>query len=581
MGYMKKLIHFCLMLTVVWGALCGCRSSISQPGENAEEATVMENPVNTNEIESLAGYLRVNQLGYLPEAVKTAYFLGNDELESSHLKLMSKEGNILPFTDFLVEDQGRYGEFAHLYRINFSAFKEKGSYMLSIGHLVSYPFQIADDLYAPLIPQSLSFMESQRCGVEIEGVHAACHLQDGVAANGEMAGQVIDAVGGWHDAGDYIKFSITSGYSTYLLVHAAEVLGSGENAEMVFHEAEIGLEWLSKLWDEQHGILYYQVSDEADHEDWRMPEEDQLNPRAVYACDEGKGANIAGKSAAVMALASRLYGEPTSNWYDEGLAATYLSRAISLYEFGLQNQDAQPSNPADFYTETTWKDDMALAAVELFEATGQEQYSEDALNWMQAIGRGSGFSWGEMGAAAVYKAARYEMIPVEEALGYLESDLQLAAELSEQQSFSVAIPAFHWGSAETMGDIVLEAMWYNDLKPDGGVESMAMRQMDYIFGANPWGVSWVSGIGSQWPKNPHHQIADLTNSDLPGFWDEGAVPLEVFTSSGPEALLEEDEYAEFQTEDAVYHDDTEDWVTNEPTITMNATGIAICSWLAK
>jgi hypothetical protein len=45
-------------------------------------------------------------------------------------------------------------------------------------------------------------------------------------------------------------------------------------------------------------------------------------------------------------------------------------------------------------------------------------------------------------------------------------------------------------------------------------------------------------------------------------------------------LSHEDTYAEFQTETAVYHDDVEDYVTNEPTLDAAAFGLAVTSWFA-
>jgi hypothetical protein len=43
-------------------------------------------------------------------------------------------------------------------------------------------------------------------------------------------------------------------------------------------------------------------------------------------------------------------------------------------------------------------------------------------------------------------------------------------------------------------------------------------------------------------------------------------------------LSRPDGYAPFQSDGAVYHDDKEDYVTNEPTLDANATGISLTAW---
>ena len=580
---MRKIQWILVMIMILSLLLpsCSSQAEIFEQKENPMTPSPEHSPTPESRINKGAAYFRINQVGYRTADPKLAYLLTDESIQPGSIQLV--EVSTQQKVDFVpvVKDQGPYGEFAHLVEIQFSDFQQPGRYQLQLGQVTSYPFEIAANVYAPLVQLSLKFFQAQRCGDAPVSGHAACHLQDGLIRGGGQDGQTLDASGGWHDAGDYIKFSITSGYATYLLLHTVEVNPQAASAAAVLDEGEIGLDWLTKLWNAENKQLFYQVSDEADHDDWRMPEDDQLNPRPLYPCEAGKGANVAGKSAASMALASQLYNQADTPWYDVNKADLLLDTAREIYAFGKANPGAQPSNPSDFYTEETWQDDMALAAIELYRATGEPAYLTDVSLWLAAVEPGSGFSWGEMGSAAYYKAALTDVSFTKDAITHLKADLQLANDLSQTRPFSVGIDGFHWGSAETMASLALEAMWYEDLTGLPTYRQMAVSQLGYVLGANPWGVSWVSGAGSNWTKNPHHQIADLIHSDLPGFWNEGATPRSVFEEDGPEELLEADEYALFQTEDAVYHDDTEDWVTNEPTITMNAIGIALTSWLTR
>lgn len=123
----------------------------------------------------------------------------------------------------------------------------------------------------------------------------------------------------------------------------------------------------------------------------------------------------------------------------------------------------------------------------------------------------------------------------------------------------------------------LEMLWYEDLSGDHSFRVLAQQQRDYVLGGNPWGVCWVNSIGKRWSRNPHHQIADITGTELVGFWSEGPDTKSDWEQYDIE-LHKPDPYAVFQTDAAVYHDDVEDYVTNEPTLFANGLGIALISW---
>lgn len=144
--------------------------------------------------------------------------------------------------------------------------------------------------------------------------------------------------------------------------------------------------------------------------------------------------------------------------------------------------------------------------------------------------------------------------------------------------FGAALTTYYWGSNEGMAGTALIALWYEDLTGNPAYHDLALAQWDFILGNNPWGVCFVNGAGTLWPKNPHHQVADINQLQLAGFWDEGAVPLTDFEEQEI-GNMTDDPLAEFQTKAAVYHDWTPDYVTNEPTISMNATGIALTAWI--
>jgi len=129
----------------------------------------------------------------------------------------------------------------------------------------------------------------------------------------------------------------------------------------------------------------------------------------------------------------------------------------------------------------------------------------------------------------------------------------------------------------------LEAGWYEELTGGSAYAALARAQVDFALGRNPWGVSFLIGAGSTWPYDPHHQVAYLglkpQGRELLGAWMGGPVAAWVFNGQDT-ALAEPDEYAAFQSSQAVYHDDRHDYVTNEPSVALNATGLLLAATLA-
>jgi len=545
----------------------------------ASPATPATVPAAQTSAAPVEAYIRLNQVGYLPEDQHMAVVLTNAELENRSFEVIGESGDAAVFSGPVGVDRGRYGNFAHLYELDFSRLTVPGRYRVRLVGVVSLPFEIGAQVYQPLPALSLQFFRVQRCGDAQAQGHGACHLKDGVAAGGAQDGQTLDASGGWHDAGDYLKFMITSGYAADLILSAYQRHPQAFAGEAVWAEGRVGLDWMLKMWDAKHQVLYYQVGDESDHDEWRMPEGDDAakGARKVWACQPGRGANVAGKAAAALALGAVIAREN-----GEGqLAERYLLAARQIYRYGMKNPEIQPSNPADFYAEESWQDDMALAAIELYRATGEASYLNEARQYARLAGGAAPVYWGELSALAYYEIGRLDPTFMLEASTALKQTLMAALERASKDAFHAGVGEFFWGSAENMAGLGLAALWYEDLSGDPSYRILAQWQRDYLLGGNPWGVSWLNGAGSQYAQHPHHQVADLGGAPLTGFWDEGAVPRSEFEAQQIEEMVGvEDPYAAFQSDGAVYHDHVADYVTNEPTITMNATGLALAAWYA-
>jgi hypothetical protein len=97
--------------------------------------------------------------------------------------------------------------------------------------------------------------------------------------------------------------------------------------------------------------------------------------------------------------------------------------------------------------------------------------------------------------------------------------------------------------------------------------------IDWLFGANPWGVSMVIGypISGRWARDPHsvHAMRFGPQVLLGGLLD-GPVYRSIFANLRGIHLQQPDEFERFNTGFIVYHDDMGDYSTNEPI--MDGTG---------
>jgi len=141
------------------------------------------------------------------------------------------------------------------------------------------------------------------------------------------------------------------------------------------------------------------------------------------------------------------------------------------------------------------------------------------------------------------------------------------------------ISDYGWGSNNTILGIALQAILLKKINRNISYDSLIIYQRDFIFGRNQWGVCFISDIGFDFAKNFHSQIAYLNKSYLPGAIAAGPVSKSSYSKYkiSTEGV---DRFKRFQTTDAVYYDDRMDYVTNEPTISANATGLFVIGWFS-
>lgn len=126
----------------------------------------------------------------------------------------------------------------------------------------SFPFMVADDVYVKTLRMAFEYFTHQRCGVAVPGYHPVCHLDDAVFRD---TGEHRDTTGGWHDAGDLRKWLQFTQMYIYSMLELAERLSPPWNTRHqpwgdVLAEARWGNDYQQKMVDQETGEVYHDVA---------------------------------------------------------------------------------------------------------------------------------------------------------------------------------------------------------------------------------------------------------------------------------------------------------------------------------
>lgn len=349
-GHQPSLRCVALLATLMLGACASPTDATAQPGT----------PV-----------VRVDQVGYTVGQAKQVFVMGSEtQLSRAGYRLVDEHGTTVASGQVGHRTGTWNSKYPAVHTVDLSSVNTPGSYRLELTGTptgVSSPkFRIAaaKDLLTPLIEDNVRFFQAQRDDADVlpDVMHRQpAHLADRAATvyatphyssdgtellDAELTpvGGPIDVSGGWTDAGDFLKFTHTTAYSTAELLLA---LRTAPHAAGLAAETTHGLAWLDKTWDGNTRTLYAQVGIGAgndnvrtDHDLWRLPQaDDELNVqsgdpdyliknRPVFRANE-PGApispNLAGRVAAVFALAAQVGAHS-----DPAAARSWLNKAAAV-----------------------------------------------------------------------------------------------------------------------------------------------------------------------------------------------------------------------------------------------------------
>jgi hypothetical protein len=475
------------------------------------------------------------------------------------------------FSGKLKPISGNYGRFKYFYMFDFSGLTAPGDYIIKAGEQNSYSFRINNDVFNSVVDSLMLFFKEQRCGPTNPILHEPCHLSDVTRLIGNPAfkDKPVDATGGWHDAGDYIKFLSTAAYTTYMLIFSYEFDKSKfgfdndkNGVPDVLEEAKIGLDWMLRCNYSKYKLIT-QVQDLRDHDvGWRMPGKDTLRyNRPGYV---GMGKNQIGLFSAVMAMAGRVWKKEFAK---TDFADKCLSAAEDLYSIRNSVPD-DDSSESGAYQDDKYLGKLALGAAELYKTTGNKKYLQDAVSYADSAGSDYWWSWGNINSLADYRVAQF----VPRFANYIINNLQQFEQNSAKSVFGLGLP-YTWGTTNSLLGVSLQAILYKDLTGINAFDTLAEAQRDFVLGRNPGGLSFIYGLGKLFPRHFHSQVAFFHGGYLPGALSAGPAPVDVLKRYKIERS--DHMYDIFNSDSVKYYDDRADYITNEPTITGNATALFV------
>ncbi len=473
------------------------------------------------------GKIYTNQVGFLPAGEKTAIL----SFDSPEFKLVDDsqktvfEGKTSHFGTDEISGEDTYVA-------DFSSFAGQGKFKVIAGDTESVSFDISNKAYDKLMKDICKCFYYLRCGHGLskeyagEFYHEPCHLSKATVYGEDT--DPVDVSGGWHDAGDYGRYSTAGAVAAAHLLYGVRFFDNllkvkfnipeekCDNGVLpdILAEVKVELDFLMKM-QRENGSVWHKVTT-YNHADFIMPENDK-GELFLFSVSSLATADI----AAVFALAHVIYKD-----YDSEYAKLLLERALKAYEWLTENPDpflfknAEGSNTGE-YPEPEDYSNRFWAACSLYEATREKKYYEDALFQREKLivydnddsVKGyqgnifTCFGWADVaGLGSLSLLFTNQKTELKE---YVKNCFALeAARLCEnaaKNGFNLCMKKedFIWGSNMELLKYLMVLSVANYLDPKDEYLNVISSGIDYILGCNSMDVSYVTGNGVRAFKNPH------------------------------------------------------------------------------
>ncbi|MEZ5277689.1 MAG: glycoside hydrolase family 9 protein [Opitutaceae bacterium] len=489
--------------------------------------------------------IRVNQFGYLPDAVKVAVIadpqVGPDaDLEFTAGATMQVrrrgddsvvfEGAPTAWKNGEVHQQsGDRGWW-----FNFTAVDETGEfYLWDVDREVgSYGFEISETVFNRVLDTAVRVFFYQRLAFAKEAALAGPDWADGPAFihpgqdtearsyldpdNPETA---RDLRGGWMDAGDYNKYVTFATSPIHQLLSAYEenpgvfrddtrIPESGNGIADLLDEVRFEMEWLTRMQEADGGVILKMGA--INHDSSTPPSADENRRYYVPPCSS------AAIAAAGMYAHAALVFREVSGW--QSFAAELEARAERAWDWYFANPRSENCDDGTVKAgDADWSffrqdEGAVVAAMYLHQVTGKETYGEYVRNHYMDVdpfAEGAYFVYHGVAADAFLHYTGSALAPsamtasIRERVEKLgRSDDPIICWDGESDLYRAHMPddQYHWGSnnvRSNIGNASLSLQFHGFAAANRDLQrTRAAGILDSLCGVNPMGLVYLTNMGS-------------------------------------------------------------------------------------
>jgi endoglucanase len=530
--------------------------------------------------------IRINQLGFYPEAIKEFVLVDQEANSFQVVDLEGKvhyKGNLEPRGTWEASgEEVRAGGFTRL--------TQPGTYRIYIApDMVSPPFEIKESAYLEELNGAIKSFYFQRASMPIESQYGGIYQREAghpdlncpYHPSTGVTGGTLDSPGGWYDAGDYGKYIVNAAISVSQMLDLVDLFPdvvrdgqlnipeSGNGISDLLDEIRYELNWMLTMQHSDGGVFHKLTA--KNFAPFIMPADYDLERWVI-----GKGTAATLNFAATMAQAARIFAA-----FDPPFAKIAIASAERAWKWALEHPDIPFSNPGDVttgaYGDNQFGDDFYWAAAELYSLTGKQEFLEYLLYseepYIHQITNSWKFFIRNMGFHSLL-ANRDELdqdLIAELTRKHLELSDQILEHIASNP-YRVGLEHFEWGSNS---DVLNQAMILCYAHLISGEEKYltgAIQNVDYIFGKNATGYSFLTGFGTKQVMNPHHRPsgADGIEAPVPGF-----------IVGGPNGDRQDRQQVEYHSDHPAkaYEDVQASYASNEVCLNWNAPAVFVLGYL--
>ncbi len=488
----------------------------------------------------------VNQIGYFPKQVKYATVVS----QADRFKLFSITENKVILKKKLTEAQYWQPSGEYVKTADFSEIDQPGSYKIVVDGKDSPVFKISADIYEDISKAAIKAFYYQRASTALPQKYAvkwarqlglpdtAVIIHQSAATLKRPAGTIISAPGGWFDAGDYNKYTVNSGITTYTLTLLYELFPdhfknlflnipeNGNNTADLLDEILWNARWMMKMQDPSDGSVYHKLTCK-NFQGYVMPDEVTAK-RYIVGKSTAAALDFAASMAHLSVVVRKNNPELTS------FSDSCLNMAKKAWQWAVKNPTVYFKNPEDVHTgeyaDNHLSDNFFWAGCELYFAANEPSYlrninktnemDTDTLYWARVA------NLGILTAMTGDAELKKYLLNNSEIEKTFNNSIEKIDKNIKKSPYKISLNVFKWGSNANLLNQTLMLLSAYKLSGDKKYLNGAITNTDYILGRNPLNICYVTDFGASSPQNIHHRIceADGIKEPIPGFVVGGPNP---------------------------------------------------------